>query len=600
MIIETAHSGMYFSLTYLAALLIAAAIATYSGFRNGYPKIAWLLILLTGGIFFIIGEKMFSWSADQWTLLFTRFYFSPIDKKTILGGIIGLFAGLILAKTILKFKLSVIDHFAIALPLAMAISRIGCLMAGCCYGTPTSLPWGIRYDASSMAYHSHLSHRLIDLHHTTSLAVHPAQLYQVIGCLLIALLVWRTRKYWKARGSMFLFSVISYVVLRFFVEFVRDSDSSFVLVQVYYRLKAIQWILLAATLLGALLLCYREINFRKNSSVFETLKIKDFRIVWTLGFLLGIAVMGKNWFTKLELQTIIIFLTPVTFATLIQLFRKYTAPGFRWVAPLVFMGGCMFMAQTTIPEGKDKDKTKFIELGINGIYGIYHEQLEKVSESGGCNAYSPYRTQEKQLYQSGFDLSHNAWKDNNYKFKIGARLFFGSETGDIEPDYPSNSTFGLSPYVNFDWEAIGFSGGFSVGQMKFISKDGVSADDFSSGQIVSTSYETWNLIPSLSLRLGPLKYFYLEGYFPGLFPSCIPYAKYRIGMGSGLGKTNGTKVAVGKLDDEIFADLAFPIKNKFVLTAFYANSFLSDDKAKSTLSVGFNYRFQSKNSQMAK
>jgi hypothetical protein len=30
------------------------------------------------------------------------------------------------------------------LPLAQAVARLGCLVAGCCWGTPTDLPWGVR------------------------------------------------------------------------------------------------------------------------------------------------------------------------------------------------------------------------------------------------------------------------------------------------------------------------------------------------------------------------------------------------------------------------------------------------------------------------
>jgi prolipoprotein diacylglyceryltransferase len=227
MIINTTHGGMFFSLTYVAAFLVAAGMMSYEGFRKGYPRSAWLLIILTGVIFFIIGDKVFTYSQEQWTQLFTSFHFPDADKKTVLGGIIGLFTGMLLAKTWLRFNLPVLDTLAVALPLGMAISRIGCLMAGCCFGTPTNLSWGIQYDSASWAYQVHQAQSLVHLHDETSLAVHPAQLYQVIGCLFIAFVVWKTRKQWKSNGSLFLFSVLCYAVLRFFVEFVRAPESNF-------------------------------------------------------------------------------------------------------------------------------------------------------------------------------------------------------------------------------------------------------------------------------------------------------------------------------------------------------------------------------------
>jgi prolipoprotein diacylglyceryltransferase len=137
-------------------------------------------------------------------MVFTKFCLPAAEKKTVLGGIIGVFTGAFLAKSWLKFNRPVLDTLAVAMPISMAISRIGCLMAGCCYGTPTSLPWGIRYRAASHVFDAHLAHGWVHPGDMTSLAVHPAQLYQVAGCLLIAFIVWRSRKQWKAGGRFLL------------------------------------------------------------------------------------------------------------------------------------------------------------------------------------------------------------------------------------------------------------------------------------------------------------------------------------------------------------------------------------------------------------
>ncbi len=42
---------------------------------------------------------------------------------------------------------------AASLPLALATARLGCLAAGCCHGTPTSLPWGIRLGGDAVERH---------------------------------------------------------------------------------------------------------------------------------------------------------------------------------------------------------------------------------------------------------------------------------------------------------------------------------------------------------------------------------------------------------------------------------------------------------------
>jgi len=267
MVIGTDHGGMIFSVTYLAAFILGAGMMICEGFKKGYRKDTWLLVMLTGVLFFIIGNKLFTYSPEQWAQVFNRFDFPDADKKTVLGGIIGLFAGIFLAKSLLRFNRPVLDTLAVALPLSMAVSRIGCLMAGCCFGTPTNLPWGIRYDAASSVFQVHLAQGLVHLHDKSSLAVHPAQLYQVIGCLVIAFLVWKSRKKWRSGGSLFLFSVLCYGILRFFVEFVRAPESNFFTGQFFVGLKVIQWLVMGAILPGLVILVVKE-SKAKSFSLF--------------------------------------------------------------------------------------------------------------------------------------------------------------------------------------------------------------------------------------------------------------------------------------------------------------------------------------------
>lgn len=45
------------------------------------------------------------------------------------------------------------DAFATALPFGFALSRLGCLGAGCCYGQPTGLPWGVHLPGHDGSLH---------------------------------------------------------------------------------------------------------------------------------------------------------------------------------------------------------------------------------------------------------------------------------------------------------------------------------------------------------------------------------------------------------------------------------------------------------------
>lgn len=107
-----------------------------------------------------------------------------------------------------------LDVFAPALALGHAVGRLGCFAAGCDYGKPTQSILGV-------AYNNPISHDLTGV--PLGLRVHPTQLYEAAGNMLIffgLLLVLR----WKVReGSVFLWYLLSYGALRFTVEIFRGD-----------------------------------------------------------------------------------------------------------------------------------------------------------------------------------------------------------------------------------------------------------------------------------------------------------------------------------------------------------------------------------------
>jgi prolipoprotein diacylglyceryltransferase len=327
--IDTAHGGTLYSISYTVSILLSAVLSFYAGVKRGYPKLTWLLIMMTGGLFFILGEKIASWSPGQWATVFYGFELPRTEKKTILGGIIGLFTGLILAKGWFRFHRPVLDNFAVALPLAMAVSRIGCLMAGCCFGTTTDLPWGIRYGAKSMAYNAHVLNGMVHLHDTSSALIHPVQVYEMLGCVVIAFFIWKTRNKWKAGGSLFLCSVLSYAMLRFLMEFIRAPESSFVLVSVYAGLKAIQWVILAVILSGLAVLIIRETKARSKAVFAGAIQVKPFRQFLLVAFFIAVAFSGRKWFSSTEFTVMQIFLIPVVFIMIGKVFQKHIQFVFR-------------------------------------------------------------------------------------------------------------------------------------------------------------------------------------------------------------------------------------------------------------------------------
>lgn len=91
----------------------------------------------------------------------------------------------------------------------IGIGRIGCFGAGCCHGTPSALPWAVRFPASGGAL---------------TVPLHPVQLYDsVFGWLLLALLLWRLPRR-RFSGELFGLLLALYAPVRFGLEFIRADD----------------------------------------------------------------------------------------------------------------------------------------------------------------------------------------------------------------------------------------------------------------------------------------------------------------------------------------------------------------------------------------
>ena len=117
------------------------------------------------------------------------------------------------------------DMAGFAIPLGLAWGRMGCFLAGCCFGRVCDLPWAARFPAFSPAAELHARlHRIPDAHHLP-LPVHPTQLYESLGSLAIAALAYAVvapRK--RYDGQVFLFFLASYSVLRALLEIAREDD----------------------------------------------------------------------------------------------------------------------------------------------------------------------------------------------------------------------------------------------------------------------------------------------------------------------------------------------------------------------------------------
>jgi phosphatidylglycerol---prolipoprotein diacylglyceryl transferase len=187
-----------------------------------------LWLLLAGLIGGTLGGKLTQWLVLGWPFSGAAQLSQPqLGGRTIIGGIICGWLAVELAKWRLGVRRSTGDLFALALPAGEAVGRIGCLLNGCCYGVPCTMPWAI---------YQHGAWR------------HPAQVYSGLAALAILVLLLALRKRLWREGDLFRLYLLLYGLSRFGIEFLRFRD------QLYAGLSLAQWFCLELALMGAVAL----------------------------------------------------------------------------------------------------------------------------------------------------------------------------------------------------------------------------------------------------------------------------------------------------------------------------------------------------------
>ncbi|MBQ8036768.1 MAG: prolipoprotein diacylglyceryl transferase [Proteobacteria bacterium] len=157
-----------------------------------------------------------------------------------------------------RWKWSFLKLTDIASPviaLGLAFGRLGCFLAGCCFGKVTDVPWAVRFPQYSDAWKHHreffpdaLYAQNQALGEFLSLPVHPTQLYELFGSLALFAFLWLTRKKAHFEGRQLSILLIGYGILRFVIEIWRDDDRGGVL------LSTSQWISIPLILVGCFLI----------------------------------------------------------------------------------------------------------------------------------------------------------------------------------------------------------------------------------------------------------------------------------------------------------------------------------------------------------
>ena len=212
------HSyGVLLALALLAALFAAARLAKRDGLPSERIYDLGLWILIAG----LLGSKLLLFVVDEDYRANPARFFSLDFLRS--GGVYygGFLGGLAAAWFLIRYyKLpfwKTSDALAAGVALGQTIGRQGCFAAGCCWGKPTDLWWGIHF---TEAGHNNTGVPIVD-ETGHDLFLHPTQLYESFFMFAVFLfLVWLHKRK-RFDGQILIVYAMLYSVFRFINEFFR-------------------------------------------------------------------------------------------------------------------------------------------------------------------------------------------------------------------------------------------------------------------------------------------------------------------------------------------------------------------------------------------
>lgn len=207
--------GVLLAVAYLAALQLAVVRARRQGIDGARVMDLGIYLIIAA----LVGAKLMLVVVD-----FNYYLAQPREILSLFraGGVFygGLIAAVAVALWLVRrYGLSMwttADLFAPGIALGHVIGRFGCLLAGCCYGRPTDVPWAITFTDPAAA---------ANVGTPLGIPLHPTQLYDAGAELLIMVLLLATERRGRTfAGRTFWLYILLYGVSRFIIEFYRGDE----------------------------------------------------------------------------------------------------------------------------------------------------------------------------------------------------------------------------------------------------------------------------------------------------------------------------------------------------------------------------------------
>jgi phosphatidylglycerol:prolipoprotein diacylglycerol transferase len=244
-----ASYSTFLLLAFLSGYLLARRHSSRIGIQGRHIDNQCLIIVVVS----LVGARVFSWlfyfpsGFSLWEALLM-----PGGGLVFYGGLAFGIASVIVYSWVARLPLKDLsDLWSAPAALGLAVGRVGCFLAGCCWGDlcvppeqmqPVSdsvtrwqiysvpqlstrhFPLAVQFPASTGAHEQHQKLGLIDPRAAASLPVHPVQLYEAMAVFALSIALHRCFLRRRTRGSVFARLAIGYGVIRFFVEFLRADN----------------------------------------------------------------------------------------------------------------------------------------------------------------------------------------------------------------------------------------------------------------------------------------------------------------------------------------------------------------------------------------
>jgi phosphatidylglycerol:prolipoprotein diacylglycerol transferase len=205
--------GVFLALAFLCAILITVKLAARDGLPREkiYDLCLWMLLCSLIGSKFLMLFTEPEYRDHPWQLLSLDFLRSG---GVFYGGLIGaILSGYFLMRRYNLPWWKTADACAPGIAIGNFFGRQGCFAAGCCWGKPTTLPWGVKF--------TELGHEITGV--PTDVPLHPTQLYESFAMLIVFFFLLWLHKRRRFSGQVILLYALLYSVIRFCIEFLRDD-----------------------------------------------------------------------------------------------------------------------------------------------------------------------------------------------------------------------------------------------------------------------------------------------------------------------------------------------------------------------------------------